>query len=72
MDEQQIRRNLTTSALLCILCLALCLLTLYFRWTEIAIVMAVLALLQAYMTCIWLNRKRNPKSHFRKNPPRQK
>ncbi|HIY36545.1 MAG TPA: hypothetical protein H9972_07475 [Candidatus Paraprevotella stercorigallinarum] len=71
MDEKLIRRNLLTSGLLCVLCLAMCLLALFFRWTEIAIVMAVLALLQAYMACVWLNKKRKPQSHFRKKQPRR-
>ena len=70
MDDKLIKRSIMTSAFLCILALLMCLLALYFRWVEIAIVMAVLTLLQAYMICIWLGKKRRSKSHFRRNTPK--
>lgn len=71
MDENTVRRNLTSSIILLVLCLAMCIIALLLSMTKIAIVMAVLALLQAYFCCIWLNRKRNPKRHFDRKPHRK-
>lgn len=65
MDEKTISRNLATSALLCVLSLLLVIVALVFDWVEIAIAMAIAALIQAYMVCVWLNRKRHPRTHFR-------
>ena len=53
MDENIIKRNLNTSIVLCILCIVLCVVALVFHWVWMAGIMAVLALLQAYMICIW-------------------
>lgn len=64
MDENIIKRNLNTSIVLCFLCLVLCVVALVFHWVWMAGIMAVLALLQAYMICIWLHRKRHPRRHF--------
>lgn len=64
MDENTVRRNLTSSAILLALCLVMCLVALWLHMVKIAIIMAVFALLQAYFLCIWLNRKRHPKRHF--------
>lgn len=65
MDAKTIQRNLYTSGILCVLCLLMCILALFFHWIEIAVATAVLAVIQAYMVCVWLNRKRHPKTHFR-------
>ena len=46
--------------------LLLLVVALIFNWVEIAIVMAIAALLQAYVVCLWLNRKRHPHTHFRR------
>lgn len=64
MDEKTIKRSLNTSIVLCILCFLLCIVALIFHWVLMAIVMAAFCLLQAYMTCIWLHRKRHPRRHF--------
>lgn len=65
MNEKTINRNLATSVVLCILSLLLLGAALFFGWEIIAIAMAIAALLQAYMICIWLSRKRHPREHFR-------
>jgi uncharacterized protein involved in cysteine biosynthesis len=69
MDEKTIKRSLNTSIVLCILCFLLCIVALIFHWVPMAIVMAAFCLLQAYMTCIWLHRKRHPHRTF--NPKRK-
>lgn len=67
MNEKSINRNLATSVILCVLSLLLLTVALVFNWVEIAIAMAIAALLQAYLICVWLNRKRHPRQHFRHN-----
>ena len=70
MNENTIKRNLATSVVLCVLSLLLLGVALFVDWVLIAIAMAIAALLQAYLICVWLNRKRHPREHFRhKNPP---
>lgn len=68
MDENTVRRNLTSSIILLVLCLAMCIIALLLHMVKIAIVMAVFALLQAYFCCIWLSRKRHPRRHFERKP----
>lgn len=58
------------SIVLCVLCLLLCIVALFFRWIQIAIIMAGFALIQAYMICIWRGRKRRSNRQF--NPKRRK
>ncbi len=65
MNEKSINRNLATSVILCVLSLLLLAAALVFNWVEIAIAMAIAALLQAYLVCVWLGRKRHPRQHFR-------
>lgn len=64
MDEHTVRRNLTSSIILLVLCLIMCIIALLLNMIKIAIVMAVFALLQAYFCCVWLHRKKHPKRHF--------
>lgn len=71
MDKRIIERSLYTCIALCALCLLLCVLALLMRWVEVAVCMAVLALIQAYMVCVWLRRKRQPQRHFRKRTPQE-
>lgn len=66
MNEKTINRNLASSATLCVLSLLLLVVALIFNWVEIAIAMAIAALLQAYVVCLWLHRKRHPHTHFRR------
>lgn len=58
MNKQNIDRNLTYSALLCILCLALGLLCLWLRLLELAAIMAILALFEGLIFGIWFRRKK--------------
>ncbi|MCD8318954.1 MAG: hypothetical protein LUC45_09055 [Paraprevotella sp.] len=64
MNEKNTRRNLQTSLILCILCLLILLASLLLRWTEIAVGMGALALIQAYIAYIWWKRMRHPRTHF--------
>lgn len=65
MDDKTINRSLYTSIALCVLCLLLLIVALLFQWVEIAIAMALLSLVQAYLICVWLHRKRNARRHKR-------
>lgn len=58
MNKQNIDRNLTYSALLCVLCLALGLLCLWLRLLELAAIMAILALFEGLIFGIWFRRKK--------------
>lgn len=71
MDDKLIKRSIMTSAFLCVLALLMCVLALYFKWIEIAIVMAIMALLQAYMICLWMGKRRRARTHFRKHTPKR-
>ncbi len=58
MNKQNIDRNLTYSALLCVLCLALGLVCLWLRLLELAAIMAILALFEGLIFGIWFRRKK--------------
>lgn len=58
MNKQNIDRNLTYSALLCVLCLALGLVCLWLRLLELAAIMAILALFEVLIFGIWFRRKK--------------
>ena len=73
MDDKIINRSLYTSVTLCVLCLLLLIVALLFQWVEIAIAMALLVLVQSYLVCVWLHRKRHPlRRHTRKRRPQEK
>lgn len=58
MNKQNIDRNLTYSALLCVLCLALGTVCLWLRLLELAAIMAILALFEGLIFGIWFRRKK--------------
>lgn len=58
MNKQNIDRNLTYSALLCVLCLALGLVCLWLSLLELAAIMAILALFEGLIFGIWFRRKK--------------
>lgn len=61
MDGKLIERNLTMGCLLSILAVVLCAIAIYFKWTEIAILSGVLAVLQTCMTFVWYRHRRKLK-----------
>lgn len=65
MDDRTLRRNTTTSVVLCILCILVGTASLLLQWKEVAVIMAVLSLLQAYFVFLWLNRSRRRKKHIK-------
>lgn len=58
MDGKLIEYNLTTSCILIILATVLCAIAIYFKWTEIAILLGILAVLQLFMVFVWYQHKR--------------
>lgn len=58
MNKQNIDRNLTYSALLCVLCLALGVVCLWLHLLELAAIMAILALFEGLIFGIWFRRKK--------------
>lgn len=72
MNDKTINRNLYTSIALCVLCLLLFIAALLFQWVEIAIAMALLSLVQAYLICVWIHRKRSAHRHKRPTYPQDR
>lgn len=68
MNERTIRKNLQTSIILFVLCLIVTLTAALLQWTEIAIAMLILAVVQAYIIYVWWHRKRHWKPHFQHKP----
>lgn len=68
MNKQNINRNLTYSAVLCILCLALGMLCLWLQLLELAAALACLALFEGLIFGIWYQRLKKEKRKEQKSP----
>lgn len=64
MNDNTVRRNLTTSVILLALCLVMCVLALLLHMQALAAIMGAFALLQAFFCYMWWQRKRHPRRHF--------
>lgn len=71
MDDNTIRKNFQTSIVLFVLCVAVAVAAALLRWTEIAVGMGAMAVLQAYFVYVWWHRKRRRKVHFRRKPQKR-